>query len=154
MTNDEKREALIAELDDREEAFCRHYIDTWSKKRSAELAGYSMNGAAVRGHEVYKRPRVRAYIDFLKGDIEGTSGVCKLRVVKEWKRFAFMGLDEVDENMSVKDFLAMKSNGLIQVAKLMGYDAPTKSEISTGVNVIFQDVSGQDIEDVEDNDSL
>jgi hypothetical protein len=58
----ERPKWATAELSDQEMLFVSAYLDSFSGKQAAIAAGYAKSGAAVRGHELRRRPHVASAI--------------------------------------------------------------------------------------------
>jgi phage terminase small subunit len=52
-------------LDDKERVFVEGYLQTLNKREAAKYAGYTESSAIRYGHEIFRRPNVRAAIEHL-----------------------------------------------------------------------------------------
>lgn len=52
-------------LNDKQEAYCQHYVKLWSGKKAAEAAGYSKKSAVNMSANLRGMPKIRARISEL-----------------------------------------------------------------------------------------
>jgi phage terminase small subunit len=88
MAKKEKKE----ELTGKQKRFCEEYIFDFNATRAAKAAGYSEDTAGSIGHENLKKPEIQAYIKVLQSDLEKTSGISRLRVLREHEKLAFSSI--------------------------------------------------------------
>lgn len=84
----EEKEKQI-ELTGKQKKFCEEYIFDFNGTRSAIAAGYSENTAAEIASENLTKPNILQYIKTLQGDLERTSGISRLKVLREHEKLAF-----------------------------------------------------------------
>jgi phage terminase small subunit len=87
-----KKSEVVEELTGKQKRFCEEYIFDFNATRSAIAAGYSENTAAMIGSENLTKPYIQAYIKDLQSDLEKTSGISRLRVLKEHEKLAFSSI--------------------------------------------------------------
>lgn len=80
------------ELTGKQKRFCEEYIFDFNGTRSAKAAGYSEDTAAEIASENLTKPNIQAYIKELQSDLEKTSGISRLRVLREHEKLAFSSI--------------------------------------------------------------
>jgi phage terminase small subunit len=66
-TNEENETALdIAELTEKQRLFAEIYVKNFNATQAAIKAGYAVDSAFMRGHELVRNSKVRGYINYLK----------------------------------------------------------------------------------------
>lgn len=80
------------ELTGKQKRFCEEYIFDFNGTRSAIAAGYSENSASETAYENLRKPQIQAYIKELQGDLEKTSGISRLKVLREHEKLAFSSI--------------------------------------------------------------
>lgn len=88
MAKKEKKD----ELTGKQKRFCEEYIFDFNATRAAKAAGYSEDTAYSIGHENLIKPEIQAYIKELQSDLEKTSGISRLRVLREHEKLAFSSI--------------------------------------------------------------
>jgi len=86
------RKELEDKLTGKERVFCHEYIVDWNKARAARAAGYSEDTARQIGYEIFTKPYIQQYVDFIKNDLEIESGISKLRNLKELAKIAYSSI--------------------------------------------------------------
>ncbi len=87
MSKDKK-----SELTGKQKRFCEEYIFDFNGSRAARAAGYSEDTAAEIASENLTKPNIKAYIKELQSDLEKTSGISRLRVLREHEKLAFSSI--------------------------------------------------------------
>lgn len=87
-----KKRKAAEELTGKQKRFCEEYIFDFNGTRSAIAAGYSENTAAEIASENLRKPQIQAYIKELQSDLEKTSGITRLKVLREHEKVAFSSI--------------------------------------------------------------
>jgi phage terminase small subunit len=82
-------ESAADNLTEKQKRFCEEWIFDFNASRAARVAGYSEDTAGAIGHENLKKPEIQAYIKELRDDLEKTSGISRLKVLREHEKLAF-----------------------------------------------------------------
>ena len=82
------------ELTEKQRMFCIHYVKTFNATQSAINAGYSPNGAHVRGNELLRNSKVKAYIKELKTSITDTLFIEAMDVLRKYAEIAFADITD------------------------------------------------------------
>lgn len=158
-------------LTEKQKIFCKEYVVDWNGSRAARKAGYSEDTANVIAYENLTKPYIKAYLAYLKEDIEETVGISKIMILNELKKLAFSSIgnlhndwitrkefseltDDQKSCIQVIDTKVLQKNiGTTQepeivdveyiniklfdkpksieiINKMMGYDAPSKIDLS------------------------
>lgn len=80
------------ELTGKQRRFCEEYIFDFNGTRAAIAAGYSENTAREIASENLTKPNIQAYIKELQSDLEKTSGISRLKVLREHEKLAFSSI--------------------------------------------------------------
>ncbi len=150
----------MAGLTEKQELFCNEYLIDFNASRAARAAGYSEDTAGSTGHENLKKPEIQARIHQLRQDIGKQFNITRERIAQEYSRLAFFDIRKIyDENGNIANItelgqdesasivgldleisnqgvttkkvkLADKRAALDSLVKLMGYAAPSKTEIT------------------------
>jgi len=93
------------ELSGKQKRFCEEYIFDFNGTRAAKAAGYSENTAAEIASENLTKPQIQAYIKELQSDLERTSGISRMKVLREHEKLAFSSIARLHNTwMERKDF--------------------------------------------------
>lgn len=93
------------ELTGKQKRFCEEYIFDFNATRAAKVAGYSEETAYSIGSENLKKPEIQAYIKELQKDLEKTSGISRLKVLREYEKLAFSSIANLHNTwIKRKDF--------------------------------------------------
>ena len=179
------------ELTNKQRIFCKEYILDWNGSRAALKAGYSKRSAKEIASGNLTKHNIKAFIKFLRGNIELSLGLSKEMVVLEHMKIAFSSIahlhntwiskkefenlteeqkaciQEIDSkvtkkaakpkydkdgvqvnagemtyNAYIKVKLYDKSKALESLSRLMGYDAPLKTE-NKNIDISFSDLIEQ-----------
>lgn len=82
----------VEELTGKQKRFCEEYIFDFNATRAAKEAGYSEDTAYSIGSENLKKPEIQAYIKELQSDLERTSGISRLKILREHEKLAFSSI--------------------------------------------------------------
>lgn len=80
------------ELTGKQKRFCEEYIFDFNATRAAKTAGYSEDTAGAIGFENLRKPEIQAYIKELQDDLEKTTGISRMRVLREYEKIAFSSI--------------------------------------------------------------
>ena len=80
------------ELTGKQKKFCEEYIYDFNGTRAAIAAGYSENTASEMAYENLNKPQIKAYLKVLQSDLEKTSGITRLKVLREHEKLAFSSI--------------------------------------------------------------
>jgi len=148
-----------AKLTPREERFCYQYVLHLNATKAAINAEYSVKTARQIGTRLLSKVYIQEKIKFLQGRLAETSKISALRVLLELKKIAFADAGQLREGwMSLKEFeqltddqkaiiqeittketkygtevkirLYDKQRSLDSINAMLGYGAPTKTEIT------------------------
>lgn len=86
------KESGEVDLTGKQKRFCEEYIFDFNGTRAAKAAGYSDDTAAVIASENLTKPNIQAYIKELQSNLERTSGISRLRVLREHEKLAFSSI--------------------------------------------------------------
>jgi phage terminase small subunit len=86
------KKSKVEELTGKQKRFCEEYIFDFNGTRAAKAAGYSENTAAEIASENLTKPQIQAYIKDLQSNLERTSGISRMRVLKEHEKLAFSSI--------------------------------------------------------------
>lgn len=87
-----KEEEKKVELTGKQKRFCEEYIFDFNATRAAKVAGYSEDTAYSIGSENLKKPEIQSFIKELQSDLEKTSGISRLKVLREHEKLAFSSI--------------------------------------------------------------
>lgn len=87
-----KKKEAAGELTGKQKRFCEEYIFDFNATRAAKAAGYSEDTAYAIGWENLKKPEIQEYIKSLQSDLEKTSGISRLKVLREHEKLAFSSI--------------------------------------------------------------
>jgi phage terminase small subunit len=87
-----KEKEKAVELTGKQRRFCEEYIFDFNGTRAAKAAGYSDNTAAEIACENLTKPQIQAYIKDLQSDLEKTSGISRMKVLREHEKLAFSSI--------------------------------------------------------------
>ncbi len=148
-------------LSDKQKRFCEEYVIDWNATRAAKAAGYSDKTAHSIGHENLTKPEINAYIEEIQKDLAKLAGVSALRNILELKKIAYSSIGDFKENwMTEKDFKKLsadvkaalseihyvkegknkmvrfklydKQKAIEGLNKMLGFNEPDKTDITTG----------------------
>ena len=103
------------ELTDLQKAFCREYPLDWNATQAAIRAGYSENGASVRGCELLRNPKIRAEIDrAIDLELGVKRAVIRSRVISELEKLGYN--ESLDDDGRPK----VRTNDKIKALELLG----------------------------------
>ena len=115
----------MAKLTDKQEKFCYEYVLHLNATKAAINAGYSEKTAYSIGGENLKKPEIQARIRYMQDNLAETAQLSALRVLKEHEKIAF----------NDKEKTADKQKSLDSINNMLGYNAPTKSEVLSNMTI-------------------
>lgn len=149
---------LAERLTGKQRLFAKEFVLDLNATQAAIRAGYSENSAADIGHENLSKPKITQYIDALRSDLSYATGITEHMVLMEHKKIAFTDvaslynswgslkpLEELTDDqkaiiqqIEVKDGDVKlkgydKKGSLNEIAKILGFYAPTKQEVKQEV---------------------
>ena len=86
------KKSVSEELTGKQKRFCEEYIFDYNGTRAAIVAGYSENTAAEIASENLTKPNIQAYLKELQSNLEKTSGISRLKVLREHEKLAFSSI--------------------------------------------------------------
>lgn len=99
----------MAELTGKQSRFCEEYIFDFNASRAARAAGYSEDTAGSIGHELLKKPEIQKEITTLQEDLSKTSGISRLKVLRELEKIAFSSIAQLHDSwITRKEFDNLK----------------------------------------------
>lgn len=100
-----KEEKTGIEITDKQKRFCEEYIFDFNGSRAAIAAGYSKDTSRSIASELLTKPNIQAYIKGLQSDLERTSGISRMKVLREHEKLAFSSIAHLHNTwMERKDF--------------------------------------------------
>jgi len=103
------REQLERQLSDKQRHFAYEYVKDWDATRAAIASGYSAKTARATSARLKVNPKIKAYIDLIKGEIAERIGLSKERVIEELSRIAFARAADLYEDWkTLADFQQVK----------------------------------------------
>lgn len=107
------------ELTGKQKLFCEEYIFDFNATRAAKAAGYSEDTARSIGSENLSKPDIQAYIKVLQSDLEKTSGISRLMVLREHQKLAFSSIAHLHMTwISRKDFETLSDEQKACIAEI------------------------------------
>lgn len=82
------------ELSESHKRFCENYIFDFNATRAYEVAypNAKKSTAGQNGHQLLKNTKIKEYIEELQADMAKTSGISRLRVLRELEKMAFSSI--------------------------------------------------------------
>ena len=124
-TDEQRHMEEMAKLTDKQEKFCYEYVLHLNATKAAINAGYSEKTAYSIGGENLKKPEIQERIRYMQDNLAETAQLSALRVLKEHEKIAFN-----DEEKT-----ADKQKSLDSINNMLGYNAPTKSEVLSNMTI-------------------
>ena len=131
-------EELIAELNNKQKAFCREYCMHWNGKKAYHTAytDITEDTAKVNASKLLTKTNIQAYIKYIKEHIEEAVGISKQKVLNELDKIAFSKPCETNETwFKLKDF-----------NKLTSEQRSCISEISTEIRKVWSKEQEKEIQ--------
>jgi phage terminase small subunit len=123
LAKKEKKE----ELTGKQKRFCEEYIFDYNGARAAKEAGYSEDTAKEIAYENLTKPHVQAYIKELQSDLEKTSGISRLKVLREFEKLAFASIAHLHDTwITRKEFEKLTDD---QKSAIMEIQTQTRVEM-------------------------
>jgi phage terminase small subunit len=85
----------MADLTEKQEAFCQEYLIDLNATKAAIRAGYSENAASAIGWENLRKPEIANRISELRADTANRLNVTRERIVQEYARLAFFDMRNI-----------------------------------------------------------
>lgn len=102
-----KKEDIIADLTDKQKAFCEEYCIDWNGRR-AYLAAYpnvTQNTAGVNANKLLKNTKVQQYCKIIQSNIEKRCGISRMKVLQEYMKIGFSSVAHLHNKwIERKDF--------------------------------------------------
>jgi phage terminase small subunit len=146
-------------LSEKEARFCYEYVLHLNGSKAAALAGYAQRSARVTASKLLTKPNIQARIRELKDNLAETAEISALRVLKEYEKIAFSDICDLREGwMDMKKFKELteeqraciqevetketkfgtevkiklydKQKALDGIGRMLGFAAPTKTEVT------------------------
>jgi len=131
-------EEIIADLNDKQKAFCREYVRDWNGRRSYHAA-YPNNTnetADVNASKLLSNTKVQEYIKYLRDNLEEACGISKLRIVEELMVLALTDTTEMYDSWITRKELSELTPALRACIQ----------EVSTSTRKVFDQSKKKDIE--------
>jgi phage terminase small subunit len=107
------------QLTGKQKKFCEEYIFDFNASRAARVAGYSEETAGEMGYENLNKPQIKAYIDELQSDLSKTSGISRLKVLRELEKIAFSSIAHLHETwVTRKEFEKLTDDQKDSIAEI------------------------------------
>lgn len=87
----------MADLTGKQKRFCEEYIWDFNASRAAREAGYSEATAGAIGFENLQKPEIKAFIEELQADLSKTTGISRLKILREHEKMAFSSIAHLHE---------------------------------------------------------
>ena len=135
-----REESKGDDLTEKQKKFCGEYIFDFNATRSYKIAYQNTSDAAARSSssELLTKPNIQAYIAELQADLSKTSGISRLKVLKEHEKIAFSSIAKLHNTWIERkkfDELSDEEKACIseiqtQVRRIVieGMDAPVEVE--------------------------
>lgn len=131
----------VTRLTMKQKIFCREYIYDWNATRSYSKAYPNVkneNVAAACSSRLLRNAKIADYIAAIQDDLEKIAGISKLKVIREHMKIGFPDLLEEPDNIGSKESKpkspvirdADKIKALDSISKMLGYEAPSKTELT------------------------
>ena len=124
-TDEQRHMEEMAKLTDKQEKFCYEYVLHLNATKAAINAGYSEKTAFIIGSENLRKPYIKERIRYMQDNLAETAQLSALRVLKEHEKIAF----------NDKEKTADKQKSLDSINNMLGYNAPTKSEVLSNMTI-------------------
>lgn len=141
----------------KQKRFADEWLKDMNGKQAVLRAGYSKTGAEVTANRLLMNPNVKEYLDLKRGKLSNKLEISQERVLLELSRIAFTDIrDYYDESGALKDIKKLsddaaaalsgveegdilfggrkikrfdKLRAIENICKILGYNAPEKSEV-------------------------
>lgn len=121
------KESKAEELTGKQKRFCEEYIFDFNATRAAKASGYSEDTAGSIGSENLTKPEIQAYIKELQSDLEKTSGISRLKVLREYEKLAFSSIAHLHDTwITRKEFEKLTED---QKSAIMEIQTQTRVEM-------------------------
>lgn len=137
-----------SELTGKQKRFCEEYIFDFNASRAYSVAypgAESEDGIRASASALLTKPNIQAYIKELQSDLEKTSGISRLRVLREHEKLAFSSIAHLHNTwITRKEFeqLTNEQKDCIaeiqtQIRRVVDYAVDPEKEDGTLVDVEF-----------------
>lgn len=118
-----KKDETEIELNERQKKFCQEYIFDFNGTRAYKSAYAesieSDDAARANASRLLTNANIQAYIKFLQSDLETTSGISRLRVLREHEKLAFNSIAHLHETwITRKAFDALTDDQKAGIAEI------------------------------------
>ena len=135
MAKEEKK----AELTGKQRRFCEEYIFDFNATRAYKAAypdAISDDGARASSSQLLTNPNILAFIKELQSDLERTSGISRLKVLREHEKLAFSSIAHLHNTwITRKEFETLTDEQKSCIAQI---------ETQTRFEVRYDPASGED----------
>lgn len=139
-----KKKDKAEELTGKQKKFCEEYIFDYNGTRAAKAAGYSEGTSSEMAYENLNKPQIQAYIKELQGDLEKTSGISRLKVLREHEKLAFCSIAHLHNTwITRKEFEELSEDQKSSIAQIetqtrieMRYDPASGDETPIQVDFV------------------
>lgn len=95
----------MAELTDKQKAFCEYYVIDWNATQAAIKAGYSESSARQLASDTLSKHYIQEYIEEIQKDLGKLCGVSAARNILELKKMAYTDITDFKKGwLTEKDF--------------------------------------------------
>ncbi len=126
----------MKELEPKQKRFCEEYVVDFNGTQAAIRAGYSKKTASVIASENLAKPKIQAYLATLKEKLVEKTEISKESLIADLA--AIIGNTRSDKPDTA-------TRAIAQISKMLGFDAPTKSDVklSVGLSDILKEIDGK-----------
>lgn len=86
------------ELSAKEFDFCLYYVENLNGADAARRAGYSEKSAYVIASQNLTKLKIKAFVQFLRGNLEEATGITIIRQLKEYAKTAYSSIADLHES--------------------------------------------------------
>lgn len=126
--------------------FSENYVIHWNATKAYQFAypDSSYDSARSSASELLTNPNILAYIEEIQKDLSKLAGVSALGNILELKKIL-----EVDNNKEAKERAGDRIKALEVINKMLGFNAPEKSEIKKTIIELTDEERAQRIKDLK-----
>ena len=126
--------------------FSENYVIHWNATKAYQFAYPDSSYDSARGSasELLTNPNILAYIEEIQKDLSKLAGVSALGNILELKKIL-----EVDDNKEAKERAGDRIKALEVINKMLGFNAPEKSEVKKTIIELTAEERAQRIKDLK-----
>lgn len=126
--------------------FSENYVIHWNATKAYQFAypDSSYDSARVNASKLLTNTNILAYIEEIQKDLSKLAGVSALGNILELKKIL-----EVDDNKEAKERAGDRIKALEVINKMLGFNAPEKSEVKKTIIELTAEERAQRIKDLK-----